>query len=349
MFGYAVGSMTLSRIIMNIKFLVFVSLLIRMTPICGQDTCAGYALAFKAEQLYRGGKFSEETVKVYQAAFEYGIQNGPTIFDAITCAKSIADTNAVIIFLTHGLLIGIEVDDYNRLWQFLGNEMDFAHLLSLMDTTEAIKTFEEGLDSALIEEIKRCAIRDQEYRQYDTVDWTLQLANDRLNWKTLKSLTVQSGRFPHLSAVGMTVGDDLGLLFYHMDKDELQWFLPFVVDAIQQYECNLGRIILYQLDQIGMDHGKIYTLTDNYQIVEHSIRTKMKNNMWCQSFGEWFDEQDVDLRKTYFTPPDPRLSIEEINRVRHLLCLDSLESKWKRKPWVNVVTIEEFEQIFPQP
>lgn len=96
-----------------------------------------------------------------------------------------------------------------------------------------------------------------------------------------------------------------------------------------------------------MDQGLIYTLTDDYRIVEHSTRTKMKNNMWCQSFGEWFDEQDVEHKKMYFTPTDPKLSKEEINRVRHLLCLDSLESRCKRKPWVRAVSMAEFEQIFP--
>lgn len=337
----------MKQIHINFILLLFALILIRTDVLLGQDDCAGYDLVFRAEQLYRSEQHPQEAVALYKAAFEYGVKNAPNVFDALTCATSIGDTNAIIGFLTYGLQIGIKVSDYYRLWHYLGHGMDVTELIEMTDTTEAIRIFEARLNKAFIDEIKKCAFRDQEFRERDSVDWMLQRENDSLNWITLKALTQGAGKFPGRSALGMQGSDDLELLFHHMDKDELQWFLPFIVKAIQQYECNLGRIILYQLDRIGMDQGLIYTLTEDYRIVGHSTRTKMKNNMWCQSFGEWFDERDMVQGKMYFTPTDPLLTIEEINRVRHMLCLDSLESRCKRKPWVSVVSVESFEQIFP--
>ncbi|MBK8829259.1 MAG: hypothetical protein IPN60_00090 [Saprospiraceae bacterium] len=337
----------MKRLNINITFLLFSLMLIRTDLLVGQVDCAGYDLVFKAEQLYRSEQHLQEAITLYKAAFEYGVKHAPNVFDAITCATSIRDTNAAIGFLTYGLQIGIEVSDYYRLWQYLGNGMEVTQLIVMTDTTEAIRIFESRLNKELIDEINKGAFRDQEFRDRDSVDWMLQRENDSLNWKSLKTLVTMASQFPGRSALGMQCSDDLELLFHHMDKDELQWFLPFIAKAIQQYECNLGPVILYQLDRIGMDQGLIFTLTEDYRIVEHSSRTKMKNNMWCQSFGEWFDERDMVQGKMYFTPTDPLLTIEEINWVRHLLCLDSLESRCKRKPWVSVVSVEAFEQIFP--
>lgn len=331
---------------MRVVFYLCIMSIILVSKLSAQGGCEGYTLAYEAEIQYRSTQDYARAVTLYRAAFEAGIKQGSNVFDAITCATGIGDTKAAIYFLNYGLQIGIEVADYTRLWTFLGHDMDFNQLITLVDTARTIQAFQDALNKEWINEITLCAERDQQYRSMDTFDWNLQLANDSLNWKILKALTTSAGRIPQRSAIGMKASDDLRLLFYHMDKDLLEWFLPYVIDAIGQYECNLGEVILYQLDRIGMDEGVIYTLTDDYHIRKYARRTKMKNNMWCQSFGQWFDEQDMEGGQTYFTPLDPRLPRKEINRVRHLFCLDSIESKWKRKPWVEVVSIPEFEEIF---
>lgn len=187
----------------------------------GQDDCGGYALAYKAEQLFRSEQHPQEATMLYKSAFENGVKHAPNVFNALTCATSITDTNAVIGFLTYGLQMGIEVADYYRLWQYLGHGMDITKLIAMTDTTKAVRIFEATLNKEWIDEIKKCAFRDQEFRERDSVDWILQRANDSLNWETLKALTQGAGQFPNKSAIGMQGSDDIELLFHHMDKNEL--------------------------------------------------------------------------------------------------------------------------------
>lgn len=160
----------------------------------------------------------------------------------------------------------------------------------------------------------------------------------------LKQIVDSLGRLPLYSELGFDGSENLKTLFQHMDIKELEWFLPFAIENIKISESFLGRIFLYQIDRIGILEGKLFTVTDDYKIIEIGSRTQMKTGHLCQTFGEWFFEKGKDGHQ-YETPFDPGISIEEINRVRNIFYLDDLDSKRLRTPWIKVVDINVFEGI----
>jgi hypothetical protein len=159
----------------------------------------------------------------------------------------------------------------------------------------------------------------------------------------LKKIVRQIGRLPRYKEIGLDGQENLEILFFHMDKEIIEWFLPYVIKCVNEDNSNLGRIILYQLDRIGMSEGIIYTIRKDMKIEIWSGRTKMKNGYYCQSFGEWFDEKSLIDNIFYETPIDPQIDLEEVNRIRNIFCMESIENKRMSKPWVNVVPISEFE------
>jgi hypothetical protein len=312
----------------------------------GQPICDGYQLAYQAEHLYRANQELDKAVYLYGRAFRKNLKGGSIVLDAITCATSINDRAASIRFLKYGLSKGFKVSDYKRLWMHLGNGRDFESLIGAIDTLKIRMKYKSTLDHELIGRIKLLSERDQYYRSEDEYNGELQSAYDSLNWKELKAITASLGHLPGHSELGLEGSDDLDLIFYHMDKNEIEWFLPYIITAVHNGESNLGHTILYQLERIGMEDGIVYTITDDYKIEKYADKTRMKNGLWCQTYGEWFSEPHPDEKAYYFTPLDPQIPIEEINNVRHLFCLDNIESKWKRTPWVKVISIYEFEEKF---
>ena len=301
---------------------------------------------YEAEQIYRSKQNLDSAVILYNNAFAGGATNASVVFDAISCATTIKDDESAVDFMEYGFLIGLKVVDYRNSWNWIGKGRDFNSIISKCDTISNHVLYEQSLDTELIDQINFLAIKDQEYRSDDDDNWNLQRRNDSLNWSELKRITEYLSRIPSYTEIGIDGADNLEILFYHMDREIIEWFLPYVFQSIKEGESNLAEIILYQLDRIGMDEGIIYTITEESKIERLAERTKMKNNYYCQSFGEWFKEKSMIDNELYFVPIDPNIPLDEVNRVRALFYLDSIESKWKRQPWVNVVSIEEFVRKF---
>jgi AsmA protein len=312
----------------------------------GQTNCEAHQLAFQAEQIYRSGEDLERAANLYYLAFKRNYRNGSAILDAITCATTIKNDQFILEFLKHGLKAGLEVADFRRLWSHLGNSADLDAILANIDTTAIITAYHNALDQNLISRLQTMADRDQAHRSQDIFDEAAQRANDSINWRELKFLTDSLGRLPTYTETGFDGAENLEIIFYHIDKAELAWFLPYLIKNIKANECFFGSTILYQLERIGMSEGVVYTITDDFKIIEFCPRTKISDEISCQSFGQWFSEPNPEDNTHYFIPIEPKLPIAEVNRVRSLFCLDAIESKWKREPWVKVLTLEEFKEKF---
>jgi len=266
--------------------------------------------------------------------------------EAIQHATEIGGGDMAMTFMDYGLRIGLMPVDYGQLWHIMGFGFDLDTLLDAIDTTAAIGAYRAGLDTALIRKFGLLAERDQAFRGEERDDPGRQRLNDSLNWADLKTIVLVLGRLPDYTELGLEGSDDLAILFYHMDLDVLSWFVPHVLDAIARRESTLGHTILYQLDRIGMDDGSIYTVGADGEVVRRGDRHRLKNGMWCQAFGEWLDERLPLNGRSYFVPLDPSLPMAEIDHVRNLFCLDTIESKWARSPWLRVVPLPEFERLF---
>ena len=316
------------------------------TSVRAQPACADAEQQFAAARIVAQEGDPAEALSRYSEAFDLGRKSPSAVLQAIQQSTGARRPDMTMAFMEYGLRIGLTTADYARLWPVIGSGSDVARLVSDIDTIAAIASYRAGLDTALIRQIGLLAERDQAFRGDERDDPVRQHRNDSLNWADLKAIVIDLGRLPDYTQIGLEGSDDLDILFYHMDLDILSWFIPHVLDAIARRESTLGHVILYQLDRIGMDDGSIYTIDDDRQVVRFGERHKMKNGMWCQSFGEWFDEPLPPDGQPYFVPLDPSMPLTEVNRVRTLLCLDRIESKWVRSPWLHVVPLAEFERLF---
>lgn len=312
----------------------------------GSEKCAANMLAFSAEQYFRSGEDRERAANLYYLAFKRNLRNGAKILEAITCATQIKNELFAAEFLRYGLKTGLTTDDYRRLWNHLGNGSDLEALLAKIDTTAAIKEYSSTLHHDLISKLKVMADRDQMYRSQAEFDEAVQRKNDSLNWRELRQLTESLKRLPKYSEIGFDGAEYLETVFYHIDRHELEWFLPYIVANIRENESALGETVLYQLERIGMADGVLYTITDDLKIKTFGPRTKINDEWFCQSLGQWFPERNPSDNAFYATPIDPAWPVSETDRVRNLFCLDNMESKRKREPGVKVLSLEAFREKF---
>ena len=326
--------------------MLFISLLSHQQN--AQTVCESNQLSTQAEIYYRQKTNILKAVELYKAAFQLNLTDGSKCLDALNAATLLKDTSSVIDFLRNCVSIGISPSSIKNLWQHLGNGMEFEKLISELDTVIIENQYKSDLDSFLIDKLYLLSENDQKYRGEEEFEWRLQKSLDSLNWIELQKIVRKMGRLPKYKEIGNDGQENLEILFFHMDKETIEWFLPYIIKCVEEDNSNLGEIVLYQIDRIGMSDGLVYTITSNYKIEALSIRTKMKNGYYCQSFGEWFDEKSRIDNKVYETPLDPILNINEVNEIRRLFCLDSIEEKRQRKPWVNVVTIDEFESLISE-
>jgi hypothetical protein len=317
-----------------------------MVSLPAQPGCPDAEQQFAAERIVAQKGDPAQALTCYREAFRLGRKSPAAVLQAIRQATQNGRADMTATFMDHGLRIGLTPGDYARLWPVAGSGSDLDSLLDALDTTAAIGAYRAGLDTALIRKIGRLAERDQAFRRDEIDDPGRQRANDSLNWADLKAIVRDLGRLPDYTELGLEGSDNLDILFYHMDLDALSWFVPHVLDAIARRESTLGHVILYQLDRIGMDDGSIYTIGAGWRVVRLGDRHRMKNGMWCQTFGEWFDEPLPPDGQPYFVPLDPSLPVAEVDRVRTLCCLDAIGSKWLRSPWLRVVSVSAFETLF---
>ncbi len=317
-----------------------------MSGMDSTEICTTYHLAFHAEQLYRSRVQLDEAVDLYIQALDQGLNSGSIILDALTAANGIEDFESAKTVIQYGLQLGFTCADYNRLWPHVGNNQDYDHLINSADTSFYIKIYESRLVDSLISQLAAMSERDQLYRSRDEFEDHLQRQLDSLNWSALKTMVQSLGYLPTRTQLGMDGSSDLSLLFHHMDKNELEWFLPYVIQNIQEYESDMGSTVLYQLERVGMADNMLYTISEDLKIQEYAPRTIMQNGIACQSFGEKFFIRHRGDKKNYYIPFDPGFPLVETNRIRRLFCLDSIQSSMKRWPWIETLTISEFEQKF---
>jgi hypothetical protein len=311
-----------------------------------QPGCPDAEQQFAAERIVAQAGEPAEALERYRDAFRLGRKSPASVLQAIQQATQNGRVDMAVAFMDHGLRIGLTPGDYARLWPIAGSGFDLDSLLGAIDTTASIGAYKAGLDTALIRKIGLLAERDQAFRREESDAPGRQRTNDSLNWADLKAIVRGLGRLPDYTELGLEGSDNLNILFYHMDLDALSWFVPHVLDAIARRESTLGHAILYQLDRIGMDDGSIYTIGAGGRVVLLGDRHRMKNGMWCQTFGEWLDEPLPPDGQPYVVPLDPSLPLAEVDRVRKLFCLDAIGSKWLRSPWLRVVSLSEFETLF---
>lgn len=320
-------------------------LMASLNEVQGQTPCEPYSLLYQAEALYRSKTNLDSAIVCYDLAFHNGIKDISKVLEAVSCAASVKDTMAMTRFMKFSLLNGLDFSDFRRLWSHLGNEMDLEYFAGQLDTAGLHQAYRAGLEPRLVRKMAAWSKRDQRYRGEDNQDDAKMARCDTRNFRSLQRLIERRGRLPYHTELGMTGSDDLSTLLHHVDKEALAYLLPFIVEAIKAKEFFDASVILYQLDRIGMGEGLVYTITPELKIIALGQRTQLTPHLVCQSLGEWFPERHPPTGKLYFVPIDPLLTMEEVNRVRQICCLDSIQNKWAREPWVEVLERDAFHNL----
>lgn len=300
---------------------------------------------YRAEIAFRHQDWSS-ALPLYQVSLEGQALGVSDVLYAMECSLLAKDSSAAIQFLAAGLTLGLQAKDYRRFWPRIGRETDLEMFLKDIPVDSLRRRYLQRLDQPLVRQLRRLARRDQRYRGEDqSRQFYRQNALDDRNGRALMRLVSQNGRLPHYTEIGMQGSEDLETLFYHMDLEWLTRFMPFARALPPRERAAMGKIILYQLDRIGMAQGVLYSISTSGEILAVGARTRMENGFWCQSFGEWFDEKSRLDGKLYATPVDPGISLDESDRVRALFCLDNLASFRQRRPWSQVVSLAEFSRL----
>lgn len=320
-------------------------LMVSLSKVLGQSPCEPYSLLYQAEVLYRSKTNLDSAIVCYDLAFHNGIKDISKVLEAVSCVASVRDTMAMTRFMKFSLSNGLDLSDFRRLWSHLGNEMDLEYFARQLDTAGLQKAYRAGLEPRLIRKMAAWSKRDQRYRGDDNQHDAKMARCDTRNFKALQRLIERMGRLPYHTELGMKGSDDLSTLLHHVDKEALAYLLPFIIEAIEAKEFFDAPVILYQLDRIGMGEGLVYTISPELEIVALGKRTHLSSHLVCQSFGEWFPEQHPHTGKLYFVPIDPLLTMEEVNRVRQICCLDNIQNKWAREPWVEVLEWDAFRNL----
>lgn len=308
-----------------------------------QHTTSSHLVLFEAEALYRNNEPTAATTKYLQAFQDY-LPCVSCLLDAIHCSATSSDTNAFRFFLTKGFQLGLTVEDYHRIWPNLGTTLDIDDVLASIPIDALIQKYRSKLDTQLIQQLAIMKDRDQRYRKEGFEDDKAMLMADSINWLALNQIIDSLGRWPTYDELGLEGNDYITTLVYHFDLRQMQKMLPHLIDGLRKKQNFMGHEVLYQLDRIGMGESLVYDIDDFLRIYPICKRTLMKNNMYCQAYGEWFDEMGID-QKYYHTPLDPCISKSQTDRIRNLLYLDSLQNKDRRTPWAKTVTIREFESL----
>ncbi len=194
--------------------------------------------------------------------------------------------------MAFGIRHGLEPDEYRRLWDHLGKGLDVDRQFMRMDTNALRKNYLVPLDSTLLAELAILEERDQAFRGGEYTDVQAMNIADSLNTIDLKKIVRRLDRLPHYREIGLTGSENMRILFYHMDGPTLEYFIPYVLDAIHQNAFFNAHVILYQLDRIGMSENRVYTLSADLKLRSLGPRTALTGDYVCQSFGEWFHERN---------------------------------------------------------
>lgn len=308
-----------------------------------QPSTSSHWVLFEAEALYRNNEFSVATTK-YLQAYQDTLPCVSCLLDAIHCSSAASEPNALRFFLTKGFQLGLTVEDYYRIWPNLRTTLIIDDVLATLPIDSLIQKYLSNLDTQLIKQLAILQDRDQQYRKEGFEDDKAMLMADSINWLALNQIIDSLGRWPAYDELGLEGNDYLTTLVYHFDLRQMQKTLPYLVDGLRKKQNFMGHEVLYQLDRIGMGEGLVYSIDDLLRIYPLCKRTLMKNNLYCQAYGEWFAEMGHD-QQYYHTPLDPCISIPQTDRIRNLLYLDSLQNKDHRTPWAKKVTITEFEKL----
>lgn len=203
-----------------------------------------------------------------------------------------------------------------------------------------------GADVALIARVRRLAELDQSVRPDEgEVDTRTLWAADSLNAAELRAIVAELGRLPGYSDLGWEGLDDLDLLFHHLQLEDLQFFMPYMIANIRTGEYLDNTTIAYQIDRIAVAEGRVLYIdeTDHLQCLS-ARQTPLAGRAYWSVTGEW--EDFLPDGRSVLWPVFPGLGEKGANLTRQRLCLDSLEHGARRKPWLKQATAKEVRAAF---
>jgi hypothetical protein len=155
-----------------------------------------------------------------------------------------------------------------------------------------------------------------------------------------------NGSLPDLKYIDFDVMDNLETILVHMDIEWIAEIFPVLVDAIHKgYTFN--EILIYQIDRNIIGKGDLFT----YDQASHSFIKSYQLDPIPNSveYPQYYGGMDMYMGKeegSIWWPFAGNQNLIQVNELRSILCLDSLEDYMLRKPFVRSIDVEEFLELW---
>jgi len=201
------------------------------------------------------------------------------------------------------------------------------------------------LDKLLLYELSFLYNRDQMIRnEYEGLYQDEYIKNvDYGNFLQLKNIIDRfQGKFPDLNLIGQDGERYISTILLHFDIEWLSEIFPALIDAIHKGYL-INEDLIYQIDRSIVDSGKVYIYDSKLERLVYATNTpSILNSKFFYQFYGGYEINFIKERGIFWWPFPTNLNKFEVNSLRSILCLDSLDDYISRKPYIKFINDEKF-------
>ncbi|MBK8355843.1 MAG: hypothetical protein IPL13_10855 [Saprospiraceae bacterium] len=207
------------------------------------------------------------------------------------------------------------------------------------------KNYNENLNFVYIKVLTDLVSLDQKIRESrDEFDKYSKIVGALTFDAILKLIKFNGNKMLSYEQLGMEGSDALKTLLIHFELDQLLAISPFIIKAIKNGEFWANENYLYQLERSSIDENVLLKMNSQ----RDSIITYGHNNLMDQSLKIYYSNYGtldyyIDQKVGgVWWPLNPDVDREEVDILRNNLGLQTLNELFISKPFVKVISIEDF-------
>ncbi len=190
----------------------------------------------------------------------------------------------------------------------------------------------------------------KEIKQLEKIDQTNRVKNrsgsndDSIVFAKLKPIIEKNKGLPKFYEVTEDNYEDLDLFLCHMDLDKIIEILPYLIEGTQNGDFFISEGILYAIDRAAVERGEYLKLENGkFSIVRDS--TRLFGGAFPSGYGGFFFSTKENRKDMHIFPISDLVSLEEVNKLRALLLLPSLEEHAKINHF-KIMSLSDFKQHY---
>lgn len=206
--------------------------------------------------------------------------------------------------------------------------------------------------SSLQKIFKKCDRMDQKGGRRSKGPRSEQKWIERDEWvyQTIFNLLTNLGRVPAIAEVGEEAHDVLSVCIMHMSAAQILSILPYMVTAINEGNYYYNEDLAYSIERSALYNGEyLIPHEDGFQLYVDTTH-RIREGLYHSYLGEIYYplQEKTDNHRFGMAPQNPTISVETVNEMRKILCLDPhkehlLRSKIKmQSPTAYLQTIKSW-------